>query len=59
MRAYFTGTNLFLISKYRGWDPELARGRENEQQRNVGGTNITYLTPPQEKAYVLGVNVEF
>lgn len=59
LRAYFTGTNLLLFSKYRGWDPEIARGRENEQQRNVGGTNITYLTPPQEKSFVFGVNVEF
>ncbi len=59
LRAYVTGTNLFVLTKYRGWDPEVARDRENEQQRNIGGTNVTYLTPPQETTYMFGINVEF
>lgn len=59
IRAYVTGTNLFVLTKYRGWDPEVARDRENEQQRNIGGTNVTYLTPPQERSYLFGINVEF
>ena len=59
MRIYVTGTNLLLFTNYRGWDPEVARGRENVQERNVGGTNITYLTPPQEQSVFLGINVGF
>ncbi|HMG16797.1 MAG TPA: hypothetical protein VK590_15180, partial [Saprospiraceae bacterium] len=59
LRAYVSGTNLFVWTKYHGWDPEVARDRENEQQRNIGGTNVTYLTPPQETSYVFGINVEF
>lgn len=58
-RVFFTGTNLLTFTNYSGWDPEVARGRENEQQRNIGGTNVTYLTPPQERAFVLGLDVEF
>lgn len=58
-RVFFTGTNLMTWTNYSGWDPEIARDRTNPQQRNIGGTNITYLTPPQEKSYNLGVNLSF
>ena len=58
-RIYFTGTNLLLFTNYKGWDPEVGRERENEQQRNVGGTNVTFLTPPQERSYVFGFDISF
>ncbi len=58
-RIFFTGTNLLTFTNYSGWDPEVARGRENEQQRNIGGTNVTYLTPPQERAFIFGLDVDF
>lgn len=59
IRLTLSGTNLLTFTKFPGWDPEIARGRSQEQERNVGGTNITYLTPPQEKSFILGASFDF
>lgn len=58
-RIYFNGTNLLTFTNYPGWDPEISRDRNAPQERNVGGVGITYLTPPQEMTFNLGVNLEF
>jgi len=55
----FAGNNLFTWTNYSGIDPEVARDRTNAGQRNIGGTNITYLTAPQEKSYNLTLRVDF
>lgn len=54
-----SGTNLFTWTNYSGIDPEVARDRTNPGQRNIGGTNITYLTAPQEKTYNISLRVDF
>lgn len=59
LRITLSATNLLTFTNYSGWDPEVSRGRENAQQRNIGGTNVTYLVAPQEKTYNLGVQLEF
>jgi TonB-linked SusC/RagA family outer membrane protein len=59
IRVALSGTNLLTFTEYRGNDPEIARDRTSAQQRNIGGTNITYLTPPQERTYNLSINVQF
>jgi TonB-linked SusC/RagA family outer membrane protein len=46
LRFYFSGDNLFTITKYRGLDPE----------RNSSGNFLVY---PQNKIYSFGVNVTF
>jgi len=58
-RVYFTGQNLLTFTNYSGWDPEVARERTNPQERNVGGTNVTFLTPPQERVYMFGLDIDF
>ncbi|MGB3083489.1 MAG: hypothetical protein WBB21_02135, partial [Saprospiraceae bacterium] len=58
-RFYITGNNILTFTKYPGWDPEVARDRTTDQQRNVGGFGVSYLTAPQEKSWVFGVNVDF
>ncbi|MEL6251683.1 MAG: TonB-dependent receptor [Bacteroidota bacterium] len=55
----FAGNNLFTWTNYSGIDPEVARDRTTAGQRNIGGTNITYLTAPQEKSYNLTLRVDF
>lgn len=57
-RVYFVGTNLLTFTKYPGLDPEIARDFENATDRNMS-PNITYLTPPQEKTFSLGIDVSF
>jgi TonB-dependent starch-binding outer membrane protein SusC len=57
-RIFVTGMNLLTFSKYPGGDPEIARDFENPQDRNLS-PNITYLTPPQQKTVVVGININF
>lgn len=57
-RIAFIGTNLLTFTKYPGLDPEIARDFENSTDRNMS-SNITYLTPPQQKTYNLQVNITF
>jgi TonB-dependent starch-binding outer membrane protein SusC len=57
-RIFLTGMNLLTFSKYPGGDPEIARDFENATDRNLS-PNITYLTPPQPKSFIFGVNVNF
>lgn len=59
LRVYVSANNLLTLTDYTGWDPEIARERSNAQERNIGGTNITYLTPPQEKSFLFGLNLDF
>ena len=57
-RIYFLGTNLLTFTKFPGLDPEIARDFENPTDRNMS-PNITYLTPPQEKTYNIGIDIRF
>ena len=57
-RVFVTGMNLLTFTKYPGGDPEIARDFENVTDRNLS-PNVTYLTPPQQKSVVIGLNVTF
>lgn len=59
LRFSLNATNLLTLTKFSGWDPEVARERSNPQERNIGGTNITYLTAPNEKTVTVGLNLDF
>jgi TonB-linked SusC/RagA family outer membrane protein len=58
MRISFIATNLLTFTNYIGLDPEIARDFENATDRNMS-PNITYLTPPQERTYNLGIDISF
>ncbi|MEM0998114.1 MAG: TonB-dependent receptor [Bacteroidota bacterium] len=58
LRLYFNGTNLLTITNVPGIDPEVVRDHNGPQGRNIS-PNVTYLTPPQERIYSVGVNVDF
>ncbi len=58
LRIYAVGTNLLTFTRFPGLDPEIARDFENATDRNMS-PNITYLTPPQEKTYSIGVDINF
>lgn len=54
VQLYFTGQNLWTITDYSGYDPEL----------NYGGTSNTALgidfgTFPQPRTFIFGVNIDF
>lgn len=45
-RFYVSGSNIFTITKYSGYDPEV-------------GSGIDYGNYPQARTFILGVNVDF
>ncbi|MCC8071714.1 MAG: TonB-dependent receptor [Bacteroidales bacterium] len=54
IQPYFTATNLWTWTKYKGYDPEV-------NQYGDSGTvqGIDYGTYPQCKSFIFGVNIEF
>lgn len=53
MRIYLQGENLALISKYRGWDPEISTSLDPSL---IGVDNYGVPSP---RIYKLGVNISF
>lgn len=56
VRIYFNATNLLTFTKYKGWDPEVNRDYNNN---NNVTQSVTYLSPPQVKAFTFGINMNF
>ncbi|WP_460953280.1 SusC/RagA family TonB-linked outer membrane protein [Spirosoma litoris] len=57
IRLSATGQNLFVITKYDGYDPEV-----NVTDRNINGISsygIDYLSYPKAKTFVFGLNLTF
>ncbi|RXK59362.1 TonB-dependent receptor [Lacibacter luteus] len=56
LRVYVTGQNLFVITDYNGYDPEV------NTDRNSGGVisyGIDYLSYPKAKSFIFGLNLSF
>ncbi len=54
LRIYVGGTNLWTLTNYTGWDPEVNRdGSGNITQ------GVTYLSPPQVKTISFGIELDF
>lgn len=53
IRVYATAQNLFTITKYKGYTPEV-----NQQGTSSTALGIDYGTYPQAKIYTVGLNVE-
>lgn len=58
LRAYVQATNLLTFTHYPGADPEVVRDLKNPVDRNLS-PNVTYLSPPQEKTFTVGIDLEF
>ena len=57
-RLAFNVTNVFTLTDFPGLDPEVVRDFENAQDRNMS-PNVTYLTPPQERAFTFSLTTNF
>jgi hypothetical protein len=51
-RVYFSGQNLLTITNYSGLDPE-----NQNQGTGVPILGVDYLTQPQPRVYMLGINL--
>lgn len=58
LRVTANATNLFTFTNFPGLDPEVARDFSNGTDRNLS-PNVTYLTPPQEKSFNIGLSATF
>ncbi|MCB9082041.1 MAG: TonB-dependent receptor [Lewinellaceae bacterium] len=56
-RVYATGSNLFLWTKYTGYDPEVSTTRSSAYSALTPG--VDYSSFPRSRAYTFGVNVTF
>jgi iron complex outermembrane receptor protein len=56
IRFSLTGQNLFVITKYDGYDPEVNTDRNIASVSSYG---VDYLSYPRARSFILGVNVQF
>jgi hypothetical protein len=52
IRVYVTAQNLFTITQYKGYNPEV-----NQQGNSASALGIDYGTYPQSRIYIVGFNV--
>jgi len=56
IRLSVTGQNLFVITKYDGYDPEVNTDRSDE---GVSSYGIDYMSYPKARTFLFGINVTF
>lgn len=56
IRLSVTGQNLFVITKYNGYDPEVNTDR---QVNGISSYGIDYLSYPKARSFVFGINMTF
>jgi TonB-linked SusC/RagA family outer membrane protein len=61
LRVYFTGQNLWTLTKYSGLDPEMhtSDNLNSEKYRGDVAAGIDWGTYPSAKSYIIGVNLNF
>jgi len=58
-RLALSGSNLFTITKYSGWDPELAKVDGSFQEQNIAQGIVGTPGIPSLKSYMLNINISF
>ena len=58
LRLSLMATNLLTFTKYPGADPEVARDHDDSRDRNMS-SNVSFLTPPQERVYTFSIKASF
>ncbi|WP_165973295.1 SusC/RagA family TonB-linked outer membrane protein [Pedobacter sp. ok626] len=57
-RLFVSAQNLFTITKFKGWDPEVAGNYSASLDRNLY-QGITYMDLPQVRTFAAGFNLNF
>lgn len=55
-RVYITAQNLFTITSYTGYDPEV---NNVSADRDISAIGIDYCSYPQARSFILGLNINF
>ncbi|MFY9154336.1 MAG: TonB-dependent receptor [Prolixibacteraceae bacterium] len=56
LRLYATGNNLLLLTKYKGFDPEI---NVDASENGVPSMGIDYSSFPKSRTFTFGVNLQF
>ena len=56
LNVYVTGQNLFVITKFTGFDPEV---NVDKNQNGIPSTGIEYIPYPSARVFTFGLNVGF
>jgi iron complex outermembrane receptor protein len=56
LRVFITGQNLFIITDYDGYDPEVNTDRND---RGITSYGLDYLSYPKAKSFIFGLNLSF
>ncbi len=59
LTLYATATNLFTLTKYRGYDPELSWISTGTESGAAAQMGIDWGTFPQTRSFIFGLNVTF
>lgn len=59
LRVYATAQNLFTITPYSGYDPDLGNSYSNELNNTSTDIGIDRGQFPQPRTFILGVNINF
>lgn len=59
LRVYATAQNLFTITPYKGFDPDLGNAYSNELNNNSTEIGIDRGQVPQPRTFIFGVNINF
>ena len=55
-RFFVNGANLFILTNYSGFDPEVDT---DKSLNGIPSAGMDYLAYPRDKSYSLGINVTF
>lgn len=58
IRVYASAQNLFTITSFPGWDPEVSGNYMNAIDRNLS-QGIVYMYPPQVRTFIGGIHLNF
>ncbi|WP_308992156.1 TonB-dependent receptor [Mariniflexile litorale] len=58
LRFYVTGTNLYLWTKYSGYDPDANNSRSNDGYQGLT-PGLDFSSYPKNRSYTFGVNASF
>ena len=58
-RVYLTGQNLFVITDYTGFDPEVRTNTNANNSSNPVAIGIDYLMYPRPRVFMVGANISF
>jgi TonB-linked SusC/RagA family outer membrane protein len=58
LRVYSTASNLFIITNYSGYDPEISSSVRNSAYSNLT-PGIDYSSYPKSRGFTFGLNVSF